>query len=160
MSRIFITGSSDGLGQMAARLLVDQDHRVVLHARNASRAKTALAAIPEAETVITGDLSSIAETKNVAEQANVARKWPDVYSNALEPGWVATKMGGPGAPDSLTEAPETQVWLAAGDDPAALVTGQYFYHKHLQRFHPVAADEFLQEGLLAELALFSGVSFR
>jgi NAD(P)-dependent dehydrogenase (short-subunit alcohol dehydrogenase family) len=34
MSRIFITGSSDGLGLMAAQLLLEQGHSVVLHARN------------------------------------------------------------------------------------------------------------------------------
>jgi NAD(P)-dependent dehydrogenase (short-subunit alcohol dehydrogenase family) len=31
--------------------------------------------------------------------AAVARRWPGVLSNAVEPGWVPTKMGGPGAPD-------------------------------------------------------------
>ena len=59
-----------------------------------------------------------------------ARHWPDVFSNALEPGWVPTKMGGPGAPDDLSLAPVTQVWLATSDDPAAMVTGRYFYHQH------------------------------
>jgi NAD(P)-dependent dehydrogenase (short-subunit alcohol dehydrogenase family) len=28
----------------------------------------------------------------------VARLWPTVLSNAVDPGWVRTKMGGPGAP--------------------------------------------------------------
>jgi NAD(P)-dependent dehydrogenase (short-subunit alcohol dehydrogenase family) len=193
MSHIFITGSADGLGKMAAQLLVAEGHKVVLHARNKTRAAAALAAVPGAETVIVGDLSNIANTVMVAEQVNdfgsfdavihnagigyrephrintadglpqllavnslapyiltclinrpqrlvyissglhrdgdpslkdlawsnrpwngfkayadtklhnvmlafaVARKWPGVYSNALEPGWVATKMGGPGA---------------------------------------------------------------
>lgn len=31
----------------------------------------------------------------------VARKWPGVYSNAVDLGWVPTKMGGNGAPDDL-----------------------------------------------------------
>jgi hypothetical protein len=39
MSRVFITGSSDGLGLMSARLLVEQGLSVVLHARNAQRAE-------------------------------------------------------------------------------------------------------------------------
>jgi NAD(P)-dependent dehydrogenase (short-subunit alcohol dehydrogenase family) len=52
----------------------------------------------------------------------VARHWPDVLSNALEPGWVATRMGGPGAPDDLDEGYRTQVWLAVSEDPAARVT--------------------------------------
>jgi NAD(P)-dependent dehydrogenase (short-subunit alcohol dehydrogenase family) len=49
----------------------------------------------------------------------VARLWPKVLSNAVEPGWVATKMGGPGAPDDLEAGPKTQVWLAGSDGPAA-----------------------------------------
>jgi NAD(P)-dependent dehydrogenase (short-subunit alcohol dehydrogenase family) len=39
MARIFITGSTDGLGRMAAELLIDQGHQVVLHARNPKRAQ-------------------------------------------------------------------------------------------------------------------------
>ena len=68
----------------------------------------------------------------------VARRWPGVLSNALEPGWVATKMGGAGAPDDLSLAPVTQAWLAVSDDPAATVTGGYFYHKQPCEFHPAA----------------------
>jgi NAD(P)-dependent dehydrogenase (short-subunit alcohol dehydrogenase family) len=255
MSRIFITGSADGLGQMAAKLLVNNGHKVVLHARNPERAKQALAAVPGAETAIYGDLSSIAETIQVAEQVNklgefdavihnagvgyqepqrsntidnlplvfavnslapyiltslinkparsiyissglhrdgnasladltwdtrrwsgynayadsklhnvilaftVARKWSNIYSNALEPGWVATKMGGPGAPDSLAKAPETQVWLAVSNAPEATVSGKYFYHQKLREFHPAAADEQIQEKFLAECERISGVAF-
>jgi NAD(P)-dependent dehydrogenase (short-subunit alcohol dehydrogenase family) len=253
MSRIFITGSADGLGQMAAKILVKQGHQVVLHARNANRAEDALDAVPGAETVVTGDLSNIAETIQVAEQVNrlghfdavihnagvgyqepkrintvddlphvfavnslapyiltslidkperliylssglhrdgdpslkdlvwnarswngfsayadsklhdvilafaVARKWTGVYSNALEPGWVATKMGGAGAPDSLTDAPITQAWLAVSNEPAAMVSGKYFYHKKLRQFLPAAADEEIQERFLAECERLSGI---
>ena len=254
MSRIFITGSADGLGQMAAHLLVGDGHQVVLHARNSERAKSAMAAVPDAESVVTGDLSSIAETISVADQVNklgnfdaiihnagvgyqeprriatadglpqvfavnslapyiltclinkpkrliyvssglhrdgdstlqdltwdngkwngysayadsklhdvllafaIARKWPEVYSNALEPGWVATKMGGPGASDSLEDGPKTQVWLAVSDDPKAKVSGKYFYHQQLRQFLPAAADEIVQERFLAECERLSGVS--
>ena len=49
----------------------------------------------------------------------VARRWPDVRSNAVDPGWVATRMGGAAAPDDLALGGETQAWLAAGEDPAA-----------------------------------------
>ena len=56
MSRIFITGSADGLGKMAAQLLVSNGHEVILHARNKKRASDALLATPGAEGVITGDL--------------------------------------------------------------------------------------------------------
>jgi len=255
MARIFITGSADGLGLMAARLLVANGHQVVLHARNRSRSKEALSSVPGAETAVFGDLASIAETKHVAEQVNelglfdavihnagvgyresrrietidglpqvfsvnslapylltclikkprrliyissgmhrsgdptlndltwntrswdgssayadsklhnvilaftVARKWPNVLSNALEPGWVATKMGGPGAPDSLEEAPKTQIWLATSQEKEALVSGKYFYHQKHQNFHPAAADVATQEKYLSECARLSGVSF-
>jgi NAD(P)-dependent dehydrogenase (short-subunit alcohol dehydrogenase family) len=55
---------------MAAQLLIEQGHRVVLHARNAKRAKEVLAVVPGAETAVLGDLSSIVETRSVAEQVN------------------------------------------------------------------------------------------
>jgi NAD(P)-dependent dehydrogenase (short-subunit alcohol dehydrogenase family) len=254
MARIFITGSADGLGLMAARLLVADGHQVVLHARNQSRAQEALSSVPGAETAVFGDLASIAETKHIAEQVNelglfdavihnagvgyreshriqtidglplvfavnslapylltclikkprrlvyvssgmhrsgdptlrdltwntrpwdgssayadsklhnvilafaVARKWPNVLSNALEPGWVATKMGGPGAPDSFEEAPKTQVWLVTSQEKEALVSGKYFYHQKPRNFHPAAADAATQERYLAECARLSGVS--
>jgi NAD(P)-dependent dehydrogenase (short-subunit alcohol dehydrogenase family) len=61
----------------------------------------------------------------------IARRRPDVLSNALELGWVATKMGGARAPDDLEAGHRTQVWLAVSDDPAATVTGEYFYHMQL-----------------------------
>ena len=75
----------------------------------------------------------------------VARRWPDVLSNALEPGWVATRMGGPGAPDDLSLAQVTQAWLAVSDDPAATVTGQYFYHQRPRPFHPAASSRSVQD---------------
>ncbi|HST12827.1 MAG TPA: SDR family NAD(P)-dependent oxidoreductase [Terriglobales bacterium] len=252
MARVFITGSSDGLGRMAAQLLIEQGHSVVLHGRNEQRAKDALAAVPGAESVVVGDLASIAQTRKVAEQANAlgtfdaiihnaavgyrepartaedglphvfavntlapyiltalihrpkrlvylssglyqngdaslddllweerrwngtqaysdsklhdvllafaaARRWPDVYSNALEPGWVATKMGGPNAPDDLDAAHRTQVWLAASDDPAAKITGEYFFHMKLRKPHPATRDVALQEKLLTACRELSGV---
>ncbi len=255
MSRVFITGSADGLGQMAAQLLLTSGHQVVLHARNKERARDAMASTPGAETVITGDLSSIAETKEIAAQVNrlepfdavihnagigykelkrtatvdglphvfainslapyiltslmhqpkrliylssglhrdgndslkdlewkqrawngfsayadsklhdvilafaVAAKWPGVFSNAMEPGWVATKMGGAGAPDSIEEAPKTQVWLATSNDKDALVSGKYFFHKKTRSFHPAVIDEKIQERFLAECERLSGVAF-
>jgi NAD(P)-dependent dehydrogenase (short-subunit alcohol dehydrogenase family) len=255
MSRIFVTGSADGLGQMAARLMIESGHRVVLHARSAERAADALAALPGAEAAVVGDLSSIKAACGVAEQVNrlgafdavihnagigyrerkraetadglplvfavntlapyiltmrierpkrlvyvssgmhrgaeanladltwrerrwdgssayaesklydvilafaVARMWPDVLSNALEPGWVPTKMGGPGAPDDMDAAPRTQVWLATSDDPSALVSGEYFYHLKPRAAHPAASDRQVQEGLLAACARLSGIPY-
>ena len=67
MSRIFISGSSTGLGLMAADLLVSQGHHVVLHARNASRAENARRALPKSEAVVTGDLDLLAIDTNELE---------------------------------------------------------------------------------------------
>lgn len=253
MARVFITGSADGLGLMAARLLIEQGHSAVLHARNEQRGRDAMSAVPGSEAVVIGDLSSIAEMRNVAEQANalgkfdavihnaavgyqeprrietkdglphvfavntlapyvltalikrpkrlvylssglhqggdksledlewksrawsgqqaysdskfhdvvlafaIARRWPDVLSNALEPGWVATKMGGPRAPDHLDQGHRTQVWLAVSDDAAARVTGEYFFHLKQRAPNPAARDAKVQERLLAACKKFSGV---
>jgi NAD(P)-dependent dehydrogenase (short-subunit alcohol dehydrogenase family) len=252
MARVFITGSSDGLGLMAGRLLADQGHRIVLHARNEARAADARQAAPEAEAVVVGDLETIAATKDVAAQVNalgrfdavihnaavgfreelrttgdglphvfavntlapyvltalierpkrlvylssgmherakanlddilwrkrrwdgsaaysesklhdvmlafaVARLWPDVRSNAMTPGWVATRMGGAGAPDDIQQAHRTQAWLAASDDPAARTTGGYFYHLKRREPNPEARDAALQDKLIAICREISGI---
>ena len=253
MARILITGSTDGLGLMAAGLLADSGHRVVLHARNEQRASAARVQLPAAEDVVVGDLESIEGMRLVAEQANalgrfdavihnagvgyreprrretvdglshvfainvlapylltalitrpnrlvylssgmhrggdpdlsdlqwaergwngsqaysdsklfdvvlafaVARRWPGVLSNALEPGWVPTKMGGAGAPDDLSLAPVTQVWLATSEDPAAAVTGGYFYHQRPRDVNPAARSVDVQNGLLSQCADITGV---
>jgi NAD(P)-dependent dehydrogenase (short-subunit alcohol dehydrogenase family) len=255
MSRIFITGSADGLGQMAARLLVQAGHRVVLHARNDKRAAEALAHVPGAEAALSADLASVEQTQRLAADVNrmgafdavihnaaigyresrrvttvdglsqifaintlapyiltaligrphrliylssglhrgadpslsdlnwekrawngmrayadsklhdamlacaVARRWSGVLSNAVEPGWVATKMGGAGAPDDLAAGPRTQVWLATSDDPAATVSGQYFYHQELRTADPAVHDKALQDRLVDSCARLSAVPF-
>ena len=255
MARVFITGSADGLGKMAAELLIEQGHDVVLHARSEARAEETKRRVPQAQTVIIGDLSSIAQTRSVAEQVNalgtfdavvhnaavgykeaqrvetvdglshvfavntiapyvltaliekpkrliylssilhqngdptledltwqsrvwdgrqaycdsklhdmllafaIARRWPDVLSNALEPGWVQTKMGGTAATDDLDQAHRTQVWLAASDDPEALVTGEYFYHLRRKETLPAARDIAKQDQLLAICERLSGIAF-
>jgi NAD(P)-dependent dehydrogenase (short-subunit alcohol dehydrogenase family) len=87
----------------------------------------------------------------------IARRWTNVFSNALEPGWVATKMGGAGATDDLDAGHRTQVWLAVSDDPAATVTGEYFYHMRLREPEPTTRDTELQEKLIEACEGFSGV---
>jgi NAD(P)-dependent dehydrogenase (short-subunit alcohol dehydrogenase family) len=244
MARVFVTGSADGLGKMAAELLIEQGHQVVLHARSAKRADETHRAVAGAKDVVVGDLSNIAETQSVAEQINklgnfdaiihnagigyreprlvktkdglpqlfavntlapyvltalitqpkrliylssgmhygagshlddmlwekrrwngsqayaetkfqdvllafaVARLFPNVYSNSLEPGWVPTKMGGPGAPGDLDKAHRTQVWLATSDEPAATVSGKYFFHQKLRDPDPTTRDVERQSKLL------------
>ena len=254
MSRIFISGSSAGLGLMAGELLIDTGHQVVLHARNAARAGDARRALPKAEAVVEGDLDTIAGAKAVAARVNelgrfdavihnaavgyreghrvtadglphvfaintlsayiltalvarphrlvylssgmhhhadanlddilwqkrrwngssayaesklhdamlafaVARRWPDVSANSLEPGWVPTKMGGPGAPDDMDQAHITQAWLAAGEEPKTKVTGRYFYHLSPLAPNQQAKDAALQDRLIAICAELSGVPF-
>jgi NAD(P)-dependent dehydrogenase (short-subunit alcohol dehydrogenase family) len=90
----------------------------------------------------------------------VARAWPDVFSNAVDPGWVPTKMGGPGAPDDLELGHRTQEWLAVSDDPDALVTGGYWFHRRRQSPAAAAQDEDFQDRLLAELERLTGVRLR
>ena len=86
----------------------------------------------------------------------VARLWPDVYSNAVDPGWVPTKMGGPGAPDDLRLGHLTQEWLATSDAPEARTSGGYWYHQQRRTPHPAALDPRFQDDLLAALARFTG----
>ena len=88
----------------------------------------------------------------------IARRWPAIRSNAVEPGWVPTKMGGPGAPDDLSLAPVTQAWLAVSDDPAATVTAGYFYHQQPRQPDPAARDTAFQDQLLRYCAELTGTT--
>ena len=82
MPRIFITGSADGLGQLAAKELVNQGHRVVLHARSEKRGREALEKVPGSEGVVTADLGSIEETIELASKVNALGKFDAVIHNA------------------------------------------------------------------------------
>ncbi|WP_030935048.1 SDR family NAD(P)-dependent oxidoreductase [Streptomyces sp. NRRL B-24720] len=84
--------------------------------------------------------------------AAVARLRPGTLSNAVDPGWVPTKMGGPGAPDDLDLGHQTQEWLAVSDAREALTTGGYWYHRERQQPHPAMHDEAFQDRLLQALA--------
>ena len=96
-ARVFITGSADGLGRMAAQLLVEQGHTPVLHARNEQRGREAMTAVPGAETVVIGDLSSVAQMKEVAAKVNALGHFDAVIHNAgvgyQSPRRVATEDG-------------------------------------------------------------------
>ena len=253
MPRVFITGSSDGLGKMAAQLLIEQGHKVVLHARNEARGAQAMAGVSGADGVVIGDLSTIQQMRGVAAQVNsrgpfdavihnaavgyrearrietedglpqvfavntlapyiltaliqkpkrliylssglhyegdgsmqdltwqqrpwsgrqaysdsklhdtllafaIARRWPGVFSNAVDPGWVATKMGGSSATDDLDQGHRTQVWLAANEDPAAKVSGECFFHMRPKEPKPITHDIEAQERLIEACRKFSGV---
>jgi NAD(P)-dependent dehydrogenase (short-subunit alcohol dehydrogenase family) len=87
----------------------------------------------------------------------IARRWPRVLSNALEPGWVPTKMGGSGATDDLDQGHRTQVWLAVSDDAAATVSGEYFYHMKKRHPLPAARDASIQDRLVEFCSHVTGV---
>ncbi len=252
MSRVFITGSTDGLGLAAARTLIAEGHTVLLHARSRTRADDLSGLASHSLGVVIGDLSSAAETHKLAEQVNdvgrmdavihnagvyrvptrsataeghaktlvvntlapyilttqierpgrliylssgmhrsgspslrdidwverrwdqtqaycdsklyvtalafaVARLWPEVLSNAVDPGWVPTKMGGAGATDDLEGGHLTQTWLAVSDDPAAMVSGRYWHHRRVQTPAAAVADTGFQERLIAKLAELTGI---
>ncbi len=253
MARVFITGSTDGLGLANARTLLEEGHEVLLHARTRERAASLDEVAPQAAGIVIGDLSSAAETRDLAGQVNahgrmdavihnagvylspgrvatteghsrtlavnvlapyiltalierpgrliylssgmhrgaggnlddidwtgrrwnasaaysesklhvtalsaaVARHWPDVLSNSVDPGWVPTRMGGAGAPDDLDLGGDTQTWLAVSNDPAALVSGKYWHHRRPQKPAPAVTDTAFQDRLTDILAGLTGVT--
>jgi NAD(P)-dependent dehydrogenase (short-subunit alcohol dehydrogenase family) len=127
MARVFITGSSDGLGLMAGQFLADQGHKIVLHARNDARAADAKKAAPKAEAIVVGDLASIAATKDLADQVNALGSFDAIVHNAavgFREGHRLTSDGLPHvfaintlAPYVLTaliERPKRLVYLSSG----------------------------------------------
>jgi NAD(P)-dependent dehydrogenase (short-subunit alcohol dehydrogenase family) len=88
----------------------------------------------------------------------VARLWPGVVANAVEPGWVPTKMGGPSATDDLELGADTQAWLAVSDDPAATVSGRVLHHRRPQQPHPAAGRRDVQDGLLEACHRLTGAA--
>ncbi|MGH2876893.1 MAG: SDR family NAD(P)-dependent oxidoreductase [Solirubrobacteraceae bacterium] len=86
----------------------------------------------------------------------VARRSPDVICNAVEPGWVPTKLGGPDAPEDVHLGADTQAWLAVSDEHRARISGRYLYHRAERATHPVARHPGAQEALLAVCAEVTG----
>ena len=253
MPRIFITGSTDGLGRAAARVLMGEGHDVVLHARSRDRAAALSDLAADAAGVVIGDLSSAAETRELAGQVDqigrmdavihnaavflepsrattaeghaktlavntlapylltalidrpdrliylssglhhtgtgslrdidwtgrswnaaqayaesklyltalaltLARVWPEVLSNVVDPGWVPTRMGGAAATGDLEMGYLTQTWLAVSNDAAATVSGGYWYHRQRQAPAPQALDPAFQDQLMDRLATLTGVA--
>jgi NAD(P)-dependent dehydrogenase (short-subunit alcohol dehydrogenase family) len=253
MARIFITGSTDGLGRAAARSLLDEGHEVVLHARSGERASTLASLASESARVVTGDLRSAAETRRIADQVNaigrmdavihnagiyaspsrgstpeghadilavntlapfmltslierperliylssglhrggavslrdldwterpwdsarayaesklhvvalaffLARWWPKVLSNAVDPGWVRTRMGGANAPVDIQTGQRTQCWLAVSTEPEAMRSGRYWHHLKPEVPAAEAIDRVFQDALVTRLQELTGVA--
>ncbi|MDA9478882.1 daunorubicin C-13 ketoreductase [Bradyrhizobium sp. CCBAU 65884] len=253
MAIVFVTGSADGLGRAAAQWLLDDGHRVVLHARSAERAEALAELASRSAGVVVGDLRAAAETKSIADQVNaigrmdavihnagvytersrgstaeghagilavntlapymltalierpgrlvylssglhrggegsvddidwtkrpwdparayaesklhvvalafaLARRWSQVLSNAVDPGWARTKMGGPGAPVDIDTGQRTQTWLAVSDEPGALVSGRYWHHLRQEQSASEATDPDFQDRLVASLRELTGVA--
>src|SRR6185312_7956408 len=82
MKKIFITGSTDGIGFMAAERLIEKGHQVLLHARNAQKAEAVRQKLPKTLGVVTGDLASIDETKDLANAVNDYGDFDSIIHNA------------------------------------------------------------------------------
>ena len=251
MSRILITGSAQGLGRNAATTLLDEGHHVVVHARSHQRAAELRDLTARGAIVVVGDLTSLEQTRSVADQVNqlgrmdavihnagvygdngrhpsseghprvltvntlapylltgliqrpdrlifltsdmhvsgddslrdldwssrrwdgtqaycdsklfvtalslaAARRWPDMIIHAVDPGWVPTRMGGPGASDDLDQGHLTQTWLATSSDPEALRSGRVWKHRRLTAVAAAAQDALFQDRLLDQLAALTG----
>src|SRR3954451_13764968 len=238
MARVFITGSTDGLGRLAAQTLLEDGHEVVVHARNHDRLTAVRDLVDRGATAVVGDVSDVEETRGIARDVNrlgpmdavihnagvytrpdvmpvnivapylltalidrpqrlvylssgahrsgrasingvdwsgrttgsysdsklfvttlavaIARRWPDVLSNAVDPGWVPTRMGGRGAPDDLRLGHLTQEWLATSEDADARTSGGYWHHQRRLEPHPAVHDQRFQDELLAHLERLTG----
>jgi NAD(P)-dependent dehydrogenase (short-subunit alcohol dehydrogenase family) len=89
--------------------------------------------------------------------AAMARRRRDAVATSVTPGWVATKMGGPGATDDYEAGSITQAWLAVSEHPEALHSGALYYHQAPRHAHPAVDDEAFQDRLLDAFGQLTGV---
>jgi NAD(P)-dependent dehydrogenase (short-subunit alcohol dehydrogenase family) len=126
MARVLITGSADGIGLLAGRILAQQGHAVVLHARDDDRAEDARAALPEAAGVLVGDVSTLDAMRDVARQADDSGRFDAVIHNVgMQEGrrvetadglarlWAVNVLA-PYVLTALMERPDRLVFLSSG----------------------------------------------
>ncbi|WP_353474196.1 SDR family NAD(P)-dependent oxidoreductase [Salipiger sp. H15] len=252
MPRIFVTGSTTGLGLIAARTLLAEGHDVIFHARNAPRADTLKQSIGDGASIVTGDISTVSGALDVADQVNtlgapdavihnaglgadtrltmtsdgipdlfgvnvlapyiltasipgpkrlvyissdmhfvtpdlddmlwrrrswsgyaayseskflvtalafaVARLRPNTRSNAVDPGWVPTRMGGQSAPDDLAQGATTQAALASGSSRALQnLSGEFLYHMGVRAPQRGTRETEVQDRVLERCQALSGL---
>lgn len=255
MATILVTGSTAGLGLAAAREMLGNGHRVIVHARDDQRAETFQDIVHDGARLVVADLADLDATRTMAESVNalgnvdavihnagiyadaqrnltrdghpkvvavnvlapyvltalinrparlvylssdmhtsgratlddldwdrrpwdgvqaycdskllvttlaaaVARYWPDTHSNAVDPGWVPTRMGGSHATDDLALGHDTQVWLATSNEPAAATTGKYWHHRQMRTPASAVNDTGFQDHLVEALERTTGVATR
>jgi NAD(P)-dependent dehydrogenase (short-subunit alcohol dehydrogenase family) len=240
VSRVLVTGSTDGLGRLTAEALLSAGHDVIVHARNQERAAILDPLVNRGADLVVADFTDRDAVRRAAAELNdrppldavihnagvwsgpavmpvniiapylltallplprrlvylssashlgghpspdgidwsgrsggsysdsklfvttfaaaLARLHPEVPSNAVNPGWVPTRMGGPGAPDNLELGRRTQEWLAVSEDPGARTTGGYWHHRQRQRPHRAVNDTAFQDRLLQVLADETGTA--
>ncbi|WP_066520261.1 SDR family NAD(P)-dependent oxidoreductase [Curtobacterium ammoniigenes] len=235
MSRVLVTGSTDGLGRRSAEALLDAGNEVIVHARSDERARVLQPLLDRGATLVIGDLASESHVRAIADEvaarevdaiihnagvntggqifainvlapylmtalspqvhrhvylssgmhlsgsptvdmqhegsvsyadskllitafaAALPRYREETVAHAVDPGWVATRMGGPGAPDDLEAGHETQDWLATTEDNAVRDFG-YWFHRARRDPNPAALDEAFQDRVVHVLAERSGVT--
>lgn len=236
--KVFITGSTTGLGFLAGKKLIDDGNDVYLHARNIEKAKRLKAQLPQVKGIAIGDLANLDDIPKIAEQVNswgifdviihnagidsnnsaltyqvnlaapyqltclihqpkrliyiasgmhigarldinnldkvldysgsklalmllmkrVARTYPQTIVNAIDPGWVPTRMGGQMANDNLEEGYLGQVWLSESNDAQALRSGYCYYHRQPENYDSRVDQVEIQDQLINKLQTLTGLS--
>lgn len=231
MSKIFITGSTTGLGFLAGKKLLEDGNEVYLHARNQDKAAKLKQKLPNVRGIIIGDLSQRQDVNSIVRQVNslgkfdviihnagvytsdskltfnvnvlapflltqliqkpkrliyvasgmhigarlpledlenkidysgsklaimllmkkFSREYPSIVINAVDPGWVPTRMGGSGANDSLEEGYLSQVYLSESNQGLAIQSGNCLYHRKIEKADTRVTDYQLQDELFAVL---------
>lgn len=117
MSRIFITGSADGLGKAAANTLLGEGHGVVVHVRGPERLEAVRELVDRGAIAVVADLSDLRQTRDLAEQVNRLGRMDAVIHNAgIYTGRhiLPTNVVAPYILTALMERPGRLIYLSSG----------------------------------------------